>query len=405
MEEKSKRQQVIIKVCCVIASFVLWLYIFNVENPVRERKLVVPVQMVNKDILAQSKLVPVGEENISITLDIRGNASDIYSVKPEDFKLESDLSAYVVKKGENRIPVEIKKSPGSIRIVNNENLWISINLDEIIQKTVSVKVIVEGKAKEGFYAEQPIIRTENVQITGPQQDANSVNRVVAICNIKDASKDINITASLKPEDSLGNIVKNVSVKPDSLQVIVPIKNIRGVPVSVKTQGDLVNGGVLKSVVPSPEKIDVSGEEEILSKINVLNTEIIDLSKLGENDTVETKVLVPKGVTLVNSNGIVKVKFNFDKGIQKTLSLDIKTINVGNNYSITMDNDKANLTISGLESTINNLKVEDLSCFVDLNNLAEGEYDVPVTINVPNGISKVSQQPTSIKVTIKKTTGG
>lgn len=405
MEEKSKRQQVIIKVCCVIASFVLWLYIFNVENPVRERKLVVPVQMVNKDILAQSKLVPVGEENISITLDIRGNASDIYSVKPEDFKLESDLSAYVVKKGENRIPVEIKKSPGSIRIVNNENLWISINLDEIIQKTVSVKVIVEGKAKEGFYAEQPIIRTENVQITGPQQDANSVNRVVAICNIKDASKDINITASLKPEDSSGNIVKNVSVKPDSLQVIVPIKNIKGVPISVNTQGNLVNGGVLKSVVPSPEKIDISGDEEILSKINVLNTEIIDLGKLTENDTVETKVLVPKGVTLVNSNGIVKVKVNFDKGIQKTLSLDIKTINVGNNYSITMDNDKANLTISGLESAINNLKVEDLSCFVDLNNLAEGEHDVPVTINVPSGISKVSQQPTSIKVTIKKTTGG
>lgn len=405
MEEKSKRQQVIIKVCCVIASFVLWLYIFNVENPVRERKLVVPVQMVNKDILAQSKLVPVGEENISITLDIRGNASDIYSVKPEDFKLESDLSAYVVKKGENRIPVEIKKSPGSIRIVNNENLWISINLDEIIQKTVSVKVIVEGKAKEGFYAEQPIIRTENVQITGPQQDANSVNRVVAICNIKDASKDINITASLKPEDSSGNIVKNVSVKPDSLQVIVPIKNIKGVPISVKTQGNLVNGGVLKSVVPSPEKIDISGEEEILSNINVLNTEIIDLGKLTENDTVEIKVLVPKGVTLVNSNGIVKVKINFDKGIQKTLSLDIKTINVGNNYSITMDNNKADLTISGLESTINNLKIEDLSCFVDLNNLAEGEYDVPVTINVPDGISKVSQQPTSIKVTIKKTTGG
>lgn len=405
MEEKSKRQQVIIKVCCVIASFVLWLYIFNVENPVRERKLVVPVQMVNKDILAQSKLVPVGEENISITLDIRGNASDIYSVKPEDFKLESDLSAYVVKKGENRIPIEIKKSPGSIRIVNNENLWISINLDEIIQKTISVKVIVEGKAKEGFYAEQPIIRTENVQITGPQQDANSVNRVVAICNIKDASKDINITASLKPEDSSGNIVKNVSVKPDSLQVIVPIKNIKGVPISVKTQGNLVNGGVLKSVVPLPEKIDISGEEEILSNISVLNTEIIDLGKLTENDTVETKVLVPKGVNLVNSNGIVKVKINLDKGVQKTFGLDIKTINVGNNYSITMDNDKADVTISGLESTINNLKVEDLSCFVDLNNLAEGEYDVPVTINVPNGISKVSQQPTSIKVTIKKTTGG
>lgn len=405
MEEKSKRQQVIIKVCCVIASFVLWLYIFNVENPVRERKLVVPVQMINKDILAQSKLVPVGEENVNITLDIKGNASDIYSVKPDDFKLESDLSAYVVKKGENKIPVQIKKSPGSIKIVNSENLWVSINLDEIIQKTVSVKVVVEGKAKEGFYAEQPRIRTENVEIDGSREAVNSVNRVVATCNIKDASKEINITVPLRAEDSSGNIVKNISVKPDSMQVTVPIKNIKSVPISVKTQGDLENGGILKSVVSSPEKIDISGEESVLASIDSLDTEIVDLSKLGEADTVETKVVVPKGVTLINSNGIVKAKINSDKGIEKTLNLDIKTINVGNNYNITMDTDKANVTISGLESTINNLKVEDLNCFVDLNNLVEGQYDVPVTINLPNGVSKVSQQPTSIKVTIKKTTGG
>lgn len=409
MEEKSKRQQVIIKVCCIIASFILWLYIFNVENPVRERKIIIPVQVVNKDILAQSKLVPVGEENVSITLNISGNALDVYSVKPDDFKLESDLSAYVVKKGENKIPVQIKKSPGSIRIVNNENLWISINLDELIQKTVSIKVILEGKVKEGFYAVQPIISTKNVEITGAQEAANSVNKVVARCNIKDASKDINIIASLQAEDSSANIIKNVSVKPDSLQVIVPIKKIKSIPINVRTEGKLANGGILKSIVPSPEKIDISGEEDILSNINSLDTEIVDLSKLGEKDTIEAKVVVPKGVTLVNSNGIVTAKIDFDKvidkEIQKTLNLDIKTTNIGNDYNVTMNTDKATVIISGLESNINNLKVENLGCFVDLNNLTEGEYELPVTVNVPTGVSKVSQQPTSIKVTIKKTTGG
>lgn len=405
MEENHKRQQVIIKVCCVIASFILWLYIFNVENPVRERKLIVPVQMVNKDILAQSKLVPIGEENLSVTLNIRGNASDIYSVKPDDFKLQSDLSAYVVKKGDNKIPVEIKKSPGSIRVVNNENLWVSIELDELMQKTVSIKVVLEGKAKEGFYAVQPIISVKNVQITGPQEATKSVSEVVARCNIKDAYKDTNIIASLQAEESSGNMVKNVSVKPDSIQVTVPIKKIKSVPINVRIQGNLANGGTLKSVVSSPEKIDISGEENILYNINSLDTEIVDLSRLGEKDTVEVKVIVPKDVTLVNSNGIVTAKINFDKGIQKTVNLDIKTINVGNNYNVTMDTDKANVTISGLESTINNLKVENLDCFVDLNNLTEGEYDLPVTVNIPTGVSKVSQQPTSIKVTIKKTIGG
>ncbi|WML36219.1 hypothetical protein [Clostridium sp. OS1-26] len=150
MEEKNKRQQIIIRICCVIASAILWLYIFNVENPMRERKISVPVQVINKDVLAQSKLVPVGEEQLNATLTIRGNASDIYSIKTEDFKLESDLGAYVVKKGENKIPVIVRKSPETVRIVNSENLWVTITLDELKQETVPVKIITEGKAKEGF---------------------------------------------------------------------------------------------------------------------------------------------------------------------------------------------------------------------------------------------------------------
>src|SRR5471030_838539 len=131
-------------------------------------------------------------------------------------------------------------------------------------------------------------------------------------------------------------MKNVSIKPDSIQVTVPIKKIKTVPISVKTQGSLENGGVLKSIMPLPEKVDISGDEGILSKINGLDTEIIDLSKLSGKDTVEAKLVVPNGVTLVNSNGMIKAKIDFDKGIQKILNLDIQTINVGNNYTVTMD---------------------------------------------------------------------
>ena len=79
------------------------------------------------------------------------------------------------------------------------------------------------------------------------------------------------------------------------------------PVSVKTQGNLENGGTVKSIVSLPDKIDISGEESTLSNINSLDTEIIDLSKLAGKDTVEVKVIVPKGVTLVNSNGLVNSK--------------------------------------------------------------------------------------------------
>ncbi len=64
----------------------------------RETHIVVPVQILNKDLVAKSDLVPIEEDNLTVTLTIRGSASDTYSIKPSDFKLVSDLNSYAVKK-------------------------------------------------------------------------------------------------------------------------------------------------------------------------------------------------------------------------------------------------------------------------------------------------------------------
>lgn len=401
MDEKNKKQQVIVKMCCVIASFILWLYIFNVENPIRERKIIVPVRVINKDVLTQSKLVPVGEEQLNITLDIRGNASDIYSIKSEDFRLESDLSAYVVKKGDNRIPVEVKRYPESIRIVNSENLWVGIMLDDLVRKTIPVRIVSEGKTRDGFYALQPTLEVREVEVTGPAQELSSVSSIVAKYNIADAVKDINTQVPLKAENSSGIVIKNVEIKPESVQINVPIKKIKSVPVNVKTQGNLDNGGIIKSVVSLPEKIDIAGDEKILESIQGLDTEPIDLSKLNGNDSIEAKVIIPKSVILVNSNGTVNVKISYDKGTEKELNLDIQARNIENNYTVDLSNNKSTVLVSGLESILNNLKIESIECFVDLSNLSEGEHDVPVTVSLPEGVLQVSLNPVSIKVTIKK----
>lgn len=401
MEEKNKRQQIIIRICCVIASAILWLYIFNVENPMRERKISVPVQVTNKDILAQSKLVPVGEEQLNATLTIRGNASDIYSIKTEDFKLEADVGGYVVKKGENKLPVTVRKSPENVRIVNSENLWVTITLDELKQKTVSVKVITEGKAKEGFFAMQPILKSTEVEISGPSDAIKSVSSAVARCDLKSSTQDVKALVSLQPVDSSGNVIKGVSVKPDSIQVTVPVKKIKNVPINLKLQGNLSSEGNIKSIIPIPDTIDIAGDEKVVSNINALDTENIDVSNLYNKDTSEVKVVIPQGVTLVNSNGTIKLKINLDKIVQKDFNLNIQTKNLGNNYAVSLDTDKVSITVSGSETVINNLKPENIECYVDLNSLSEGEHVANVIVNLPSGISKIAQNPPTVKAVITK----
>ncbi|WP_411679061.1 YbbR-like domain-containing protein [Clostridium thailandense] len=401
MEEKNKRQQLIIRACCIIASFILWLYIFNVENPIRERKISVPVTVVNKDKLSESSLVTVGEEQTKVSLTIRGNSSDVYLVKPEEFKLESDLSAYGVKKGENKIPVVIKKSPQNVSIVNSENLWIRVVLDDLKQKTIPVKVVIEGKAKEGFFAMQPIYKTTEVEANGPSDSIKYVNSAVAKYDVKNSEKDIVTVLSLQPLDSSGNVVKGVSIKPESIEITVPIKKIKSVPINVKMLGNLNNQSSIKSITPTPEMIDIAGDEKVISNVNSIDTEDIDISKINNKDSIEAKIIVPKNVILINSNGTIKLNINFNKSTQKELSLDIVTKNLGNNYTANLDKNKVNITISGAENIINNLKPENIECFVDLNSLQEGDQNVNININLPDGVSKVSQDPSSIKVTITK----
>ncbi|WP_313885179.1 CdaR family protein [Clostridium sp. DJ247] len=376
------------------------------ENPIRERKITVPVQVINKDVLTQAKLVPVGIEALNVSITIRGNALDIYSIKAEDFQLQSDLNAYVVRKGENKIPVEIKKSPNNIRIVNTDNLWVSIILEDLKQKVVPVKVTLDGKIKQGFFALQPVIKTTEVQVNGPADIVSAVNDVIVKCDITGLSKDINGMLIPNAEDKSGNIIKGVNIVPNSVEVIIPIKKTKSVPINVKTKGTLNNGGKIKAIVPTIAYVDIAGDDDVISGIASLDTEPIDLNKLVDKDTVESKIIVPKGVILVNNNSIIKVKINFDKGTQKQFNLDIQTKNLGDNYNVSLSNSKVNITVAGTEEVINNLKQEDITCFVDLSSLNEGDHTVNVTVNLPDGVTKVAQDPTNIKVTIsKKVIGG
>ncbi len=399
MEGKVKKHQVILKICCVIASFVLWLYIFNVENPLRETHVVVPVQVLNKDTVAKSNLVPLGEENLSISLTIKGNASDIYSIKPSSFKLVSDLSAYAVKKGENKIPVEVKSSPSNVRITNTDSLWVKINLDDLKRKTVPVKITFDGNAKKGFYAFKPTVK--ETEISGPKEAIESVKYLSAKCSIKDASNDITVNIPLQPEDSLGTLVKNVTANPSSLKITIPIKKVKTVAVNVKTQIPKNNSGNVKGLVPVEDKIDIAGDESVINNISELDTEYIDLNRVYGKDTIEAKLLIPKGVILVNSSDTVKLKVNLDKNTQKELSLNIQKVNVSSNFNVTLDTDKVTVVVSGTENIINNLKVEDIQCSVDLTSIVEGENSLTINVKLPEGVTEVSQSISQVKVTANK----
>lgn len=401
MERKSKKEQFIIKACCAIAAFILWFYIYNIENPIKERSITVPVKVINQSLLSEAKLAPVIDGEVNITITISGNATDIYSIKPEQFDLQADLNALALKKGENKIPVIVKTSPTGIKVVNSDSLWVKINIDELVQKTVPVKVILEGKTKEGFYAISPDLKNKEVVIAGPAKSINLVKYVAARCDISDAYKDISFKTQLQAESEGGTKFQYVLVDPQVMNITVSVKKIKTVGINVKLSENLNSSGTIKSLLPLEDKIQIAGDDDILKSINNIDTEPVNIQNLKGATSVEAKLVVPKGVVVVNNIATIKLNVTYNNLIQKDFSLSVKAKNLSGTLNATMASSSVSITVSGTDTLINSLKGENIDCYVDLNNLGEGTFVLPVSVKLPEGISKIALNPTNISVTLKK----
>jgi len=401
MERKSKKEQIIIKACCAIAAFILWFYIYNIENPIKERSITVPVKIINQSMLAESKLAPVIDGDVNINITISGNVTDIYSIKPEQFELSSDLNALALKKGENKIPVTVNTSPAGINVLNSDSLWVKMNIDELAQKSVPVKVILEGKAKEGFYAINPELPKNEAIVSGPAKSVNSVKYAVLRCDINGVYKDTNFKTQLQAESEVGTKFQYVLVNPQVMNLTVQIKKIKTVGLNVKLSENLSSNIGIKSVLPIDGTIQIAGDDEYINSISSLDTEPVDIKKLNGATSIEAKLVVPKGVTVVNNISVIKLNVTYNNIVQKEFSIPVKTKNLSVGLTTTLVSSSVSITVSGTDTIINNLKSEDIDCFLDLNNLGAGNYDLPVNTKLPQGVSKISVNPVNINVTLKK----
>lgn len=405
MDEKNKNKHLIVKIACIAVSFCLWLYITNIEDPIKTSKLLnVPVKLINTETIEESQLALLSsDKDLTVTLTLWGKASQLALVKSAQFNVVADLSTYVLHKGINTIPVSIKEVPddSNIKIVNNDAIFVKINLDDLMEKSVSLKVKAEESPKDGYYALQPQFKVAEAVVRGPSSYVKNVSYVIAKCSIKNSVRDIAFTLPVMAADKNGNVINGLSINPQLIDVVIPVKKIKNVSINIKTKGNLKDKINLKSLIADPEKVQIAADDEILKNIAGIDTQSIDLSNINTSTTINVPLILPDGVTLVNSDGGINIKVNVDKTTEKTIKIPVSVINSDDNLDYSLSTNEADVAVSGTENDIKKLQAKDIKCYIDLNSLSEGEYNIPLNVTLPEGISKVSTNPELIKVVLKK----
>lgn len=401
MDDKSKNQEIIVRIICVLLSFGLWLYVSNVENTTKEYKLdKVPVDISNIETLKDYKLALAPNQKFYITLNLEGPQGDIYKINRDQFKIVVDLNSYALRKGENNIPVEIVNAPLNINIKNNGLLKVKIILDDYVEKNMPISTDIKINTKQGIYAQKAQVKPESGMVTGPKEYVDKVKTLSVVGDVKNAEKDVEITLPLVALDDNNKVVEEVNCAPSNATVTIPVNRGKLVAVNIVTKSQLKEGLYVSSMVATPDNIEVIGDDKDLEDIKSIDTEPIDLSKITDTTEVSIALKIPERVKTTLTNNQIKVKINLNKLVTKDFTIPITIKAIDDGLSGKVNPEKIVLTLKGTQEDLDNVKIEDLKAELDLQGKKEGEYTITPTITNPyNNLTMTATD--TVKVTITK----
>ena len=371
MDNWKNKQKIIVQLVCLLLSLGLWIYVTNIENPIKSYELSrVPVEIKNADSLKDAGLALVPNQQFYVNLKIEGNSQDLFSIDKSDFTISVDLNEFVLKNGENKIAVNIENAPSTVKIKNSNGLTITINTEAYSTKEVPVKSKIDVISKSSYYVATPVFSPETIIVSGPESLVNKVTKVVAEGQESNAVKTIVKDYIVIPVDENDKEVTGVQLSQKWAEATIEINEGKTVPIKINTTGALASGLRLKSISSAITEIGITGPESILNSISEIGTETINLSEIKDSTNIDVALGIPDGILIHNGENSITVSIVVEKVQTREFTIGYSMIGKQDGINIVPDNNKVTITVSGFEDILNSLTEANFTAELDVSEYTE-----------------------------------
>lgn len=393
-----------IKVVAFIVAALIWLTVVNMTDP--EKTVViygVPVEITHEDAISDMEMVYEVRSDKYVNITISGKRSVVSGLGVDDFKATASLKELSKV---NSIPIEVSARQGSkarkVTIEKQSVQTLMIEVEEIKKKNFNIQVEYSGNAAAGYVPSKYTLSKNNVSITAPNSILNSIDRVVAECELEGNSADFTNKCRLLLYDSKGNIIRTKHVTMSSRQVYVTVKidKEKEVPIEIGDIGSPAKGYEIKSTILSLDKVKLVGDDEALDRIERISLDKdIDISKAKEQytKTIDLKKYIPTDVVIYGES-MVKIEIEISKMATKNFQIkssDIEIRNRGdNNVQIVGE---VKVTLQGENEVLSQISLKDIEASIDVDKLDKGKHQVPLKLKVPEGVMVSEDLNVQIKI--------
>lgn len=324
------------------------------------------------------------------------------TVATSTFLATIDLSGLQGKVGAVSVQIDVTTPDSRIRVLGHQPQYATIQLDRLVSRAdVPVKV-VHGPAPAGMTLGPTAVDPPTVTVSGAASLVSQVDAVRADVSIQSTGLDVDQDVQLIPVDKLGNAVRPLDITPATARVTIPVitnQQTRSLPVNPVVTGATAAGFEIESVTLDPQIALVAGDADQLANLTRVDTAPIPMTGVSGDETVVVGLALPTGVVAVGVDTFtVSIKLRPVTGT-RTFSAGLRPVGAANTLSYALSTDQVLVTIGGSIADLDRLSGAALVMDLDVTGRKPGKYEIPVTANLPIGLTLVASSPTTVSVTI------
>lgn len=395
---KTLSNNLVFKILAVFLAFMLWLIVYNMEDPTKTETMTLQVSLINKEsVESLNKYYEVVEGTGKVTFSVTAPRSILDKLEETDFSAVADMEYLTINEDgvSGSAPIEIKCMVSSLADsvkLSSTSKMLRVKLENLMSKQFVIAPDVVGKVSNGHALGVVSVTAPNVlKVSGPESIVKKVSAVVATIDVDGMS--VNVTDSVVPVlyDSEGNEIDTtrLTLSNTTVNVSANILNTKEVPIAIKPAGNPVKGYAVTSITSNPTTILLKGSTAVLNAISAIEipSELVSVNDVNADVTTSIDITeyIPYGADLVNKeDATVTITVGISKLRDKVFSVatdDIIVTGLQTGVKFRFVHSSVAVTISGLEEDINALSNATISGSIDVTDLPEGAHQLPLTLDV------------------------
>lgn len=318
-------------IIALLASLAMWVYVTSEESDEYKNTFRgVRVELVGAETLRNNKNMVITDVDTStVTVEVTGPRRVVGSLSASDLVAQIDVSklsqptytsqtyTIVYPSGTDTAGIrEGRKSPEVVSFMVSEN----------ITKSVQVRGSFDGDLAKGFTGEAPVFEPATISLTGPEAYLKDVSYAWVTFGENEQALDstLQVETGYTLMNSAGNecSTKGIQASTDTVLATMPLLSVKEVLLAVNPVYSAAADESNVKISISPETVTLAGDSAILSGMNKIVLDTIDL--LDFESTFSETYTIPIDNDLKNLSGVTEAKVTVE-----VLGLETKTFRVSN----------------------------------------------------------------------------